>query len=196
MGNIFHPNGRIIGNLRIFCNQFPGHHGNIPGRCHMIRRIRQAAAIHKIRMVHPQALRPLIHLFYKGSFIARNILCHRDGRVVSGGDDNTFNQRFHRLDLSLLKEYLGAAHGFRVGAGRHLVLQMDFSRLERVENQDQRHNFRNAGRIPGLIRIFLIQHRSRRRLHQKRGRRTHLWARVRVPQYRNRRNQKQPYKHH
>ena len=93
----------------------------------MIRRICKAAAVHKPRALHAKACGPLVHHPHKGPLVSAYVLRHGHGGVVAGGDDDALDQCFHGLHLPLLQEYLGASHGFGVGAGHHLVVQTDLS---------------------------------------------------------------------
>ena len=125
MGDILHPDRRVVCDLRVFCDKFPGHQRDVPRRSHMFRGIRESTAVNELRVLHPQAFRPLIHHLHKSPLIASDKLSHCHRRVVAGGDDDALNQSFHGLDLALLQEHLGSAHGFRVGACHHLVCQTD-----------------------------------------------------------------------
>ena len=152
MGYIFHPYGRIIVDLRVLINQFPAHNRNIPGCGHVLRRIRQAAAVHKIRSRHSKACGTLIHHPYKFPFAPGYVLRHGHGRVISRGNDNALDQRFYCLDFPFLQKYLGAAHGFCIGTCNHFIRELDPSFRQSVKNKDQRHNLCDAGRRTLLIR--------------------------------------------
>ena len=115
---------------------------------------------------HAQACGPLVHQPHKLPLCARYVLRHGHGGVISRGDDNALDKSLHRLDLPLLQKYLGAAHGFGVGTGHHLVRQRDFSLRQGVENENQRHDLCHAGRGTLLVRPLLVDHLSRGGLHE------------------------------
>ena len=126
----------------------------------MIIRIRQAAAVLKMSAVHAQRLRFFIHPGDKFFFTARNELRHGHCRIISAGHRNTFDHGVHRLHFPFLQKNLGAAHGLRMGAGHHFILQLDVPSFQRFKNQQQRHDFGNAGRRTGSVRILFIDHSS------------------------------------
>lgn len=77
MGDIFHPNGTVIVDLRVFGNQLPGHKGNIIGSGHVVIHI-QSAAIDKICVFHAKPFCALVHLADKFLLTSPDMLCHGD----------------------------------------------------------------------------------------------------------------------
>ena len=170
MGDIFHPDRRVVCDLRILCDKLPRHEGDIPCCGHMFRGIRKSAAVNKFRVRHSESFCPLIHHLHECPLVPANKLRHGHRRVVSGGDDDAFDQCLHRLDLTLLQKHLGSAHGFRVSTCHHLVCQVDLSRLQGVKDQDQCHDLRDTSRISRLICVLLTDHGSRGCFHEDRRR--------------------------
>lgn len=170
MSDIFHPDRRVVCDLWVFCDKFPRHEGDIPCRGHMFRGIRKSAAVNKFCVLHSESFCPLIHHFHKSPLIAADKLRHGHRRIVSGSDDDAFDQGLHRLDLALLQKHLGSAHRFRMSACHHLVCQVDLSRLQGVKDQDQCHDLRDTGRISRLICVLLTDHGPRGCFHEDRRR--------------------------
>ena len=152
-------------NLRISGNQLPGHKRNVSGCSQMRGILCQAAAVHKMSAGHAQSCCPLIHHLDKCLLRACYVFRHGNRRIISRRNHNTFDQRFHCLNLSLLQKDLGTAHGFCISAGNHLICHFYFSLINSVKNQNQRHDFCNAGRTSLFIRLLLINNLSGRGLH-------------------------------
>ena len=167
MGNIFHPDSGIFQYLRIFCNQFPAHEGNVTGCCVVIRGICQPTAVHKMGILHSKTSRPLIHLPHKFLLAAPDMLCHRYTGVISRGDHNALDHSLHILGFPFLQKYLGATHRLSVSAGCYKVIHFQCTILQRIENQDQCHDLRNTCRTASCVRIFFVNHSTGTGFHQK-----------------------------
>ena len=178
MDNIFHPNFRIIINLRMLRHQFPGHNRHIPRRGIMLIGIRQAAAIFEMGIIHPKFLRPLVHQLHKFLFASRYVLCHCHAGIIPRCHRNTFYHRFQCLHLTFFQKNLGSSHGFGIGTGNNIVLQLNPSRVQMVEYNKQGHNFCDAGRAAPHIRFLLTNHLPRRSLHHKIRRGRHFRSRL------------------
>ena len=89
MYNSVHPDLRILIYIGIFGNQFSGHQGNIPGRCHMTIRV-QSITVFKDCIFHTKTFGTLIHLLDKGFFCSGNQLCHGHASVIGAGHDDAF----------------------------------------------------------------------------------------------------------
>ena len=167
MGNIFHPDGGILQNLRVFRHKLPAHDGNITGRCVMIRGIRKAAAILKMRIFHTKPGSPFVHTFHKLLLASRNVFRHGYTGVVSGGNDNTFDHGFHVLCLSFLQINLGTSHGFCISTGSNCVCHFQAAIFYGVKNENQSHDFGDTCRTASRIRIFGKNHRTGLRFHEE-----------------------------
>ena len=152
-------------NLRVFRHKLPAHDGNIPCGCIMIRGIRKAAAVFKMRIFHSQSGSPFVHPFHKFLLASGNVFCHGYTGVVSGGNDNTFDHSFHILCLPFLQVNLGASHGFGIGTGGNCVRHFQAAIFYGIKNKNQCHYFGDACRTAFRIRVFGKDHRSCLRLH-------------------------------
>ena len=121
-----------------------------------------------MRVVHPQLLGAGVHLLDEQLRHARDVLGHRDGRVVSARDADRLEQILHRDLLALRQKHLAAAHRRGVGAHGHGVVIADAPLVERLHRQQERHHLRHARRLELLVLIFGVEHLSRRLLHQQR----------------------------
>ncbi len=166
MCNIFHPDGAVIVDLGVFCDQLPGHQRDVIGAGHVSVHV-QAAAVDKGGLVHSKPSGALVHHADKFCFRSRDMFCHGDTGIVCTCDADTFQHSVDRLGFPGLQKYLGTAHAGGVFRDGHGVLRGNLSGRKRIEYQDHRHDFCDAGRVENFVGIFLVNNGSGRSFHQK-----------------------------
>ena len=159
--------------LRVFCDQLPGHNRNISCTCHMPLRV-QAITIDKRRICHPQPICPFVHPPDKFLFTAAYVFCHCHAGIICACHGNTLQHRVHRLRLPGFQKYLRSSHGCRIFRGRHFVLKLDAPSLQGIEDQQHGHNLCHTCRRPRRVCILLVNHRPCGSFHQDRRRRADL----------------------
>ena len=129
-------------------------------------RVIQPVCILEMCVFHAECLGAGIHLRDKRLLAACDKLGKRDGAVICRGDDHALDHLLHRHFLADLQIDLGAAHGCRVLADRHHVVELDLSRVDRLHHEQQRHDLGDRGGRQRLIRILFKQHAPGGRLHK------------------------------
>ena len=170
MGDILHPDRGVFQNFGIFQDQLPAHERDIVCGGVMPVGICKAAAVLEMSVFHSKTGSPLIHHFYEFLLASRDMLCHGDAGVVSGGDHNTFDKGFHTLGFPLFQIHLGATHGLGVSACCNRILKRKASLLQAVEYEQERHDLCNACGASSRILLFPADHSSGFRFHQNIGR--------------------------
>ena len=163
-----HPDGRVFFDL-LMGQKLPGHDGDIPRRRQMLRRVLpvvQAGTVDKMGVFHAQLRRAGVHFLHKGRLTARHMLRQRRGAVVGGADHHAFEHLVHAHLLAHLQIDLAAALGRSGLRGGHHVVPADAPAVQGLHDQQQRHDLRHRSRRQLFIRVFLIEYRSRRRVHQ------------------------------
>ena len=166
MSDIFHPDRRILKDLRIIQDQLPAHQGNVICCRIMFIRIRQSTAVDKMCIFHPKPFCPGIHLFYKSFLTSCDMFCHRNTGIISRCNDDALDHRLHILRLAFFQKNLRTAHGFRMCACRHSIGKFQASVFQVIEDQQERHDFCDTRRTPSGVFVFLIKNRFCLRLHQ------------------------------
>ena len=156
VGDIFHPDHRILMNLWIFCDEFPRHQCDISCGREVSVRI-QSVAVYEMSMFHSKPLGTFVHLLYKGLLTATDQFGHCHTGVVRTCHRNAFDHSFHALLFSRFQKHLGSAHGCRILGSRHLILQMDLSTLKSIKNEQKCHDLGHTRRRKLLVGLLLIE---------------------------------------
>ena len=125
-----------------------------------------------MRVLHPQLGRARVHPLDKRRLAPGDVLGKRRRAVVGRADDHALEHLIHAHLLADLQIDLTAALCRRSLRGRDHVVHRDPPLVERLHDEQQRHDLRHGRRGKTLVRVFFDQHRSGRRVHQDgRGRR-------------------------
>ena len=109
---------------------------------------------------HAQFRSTLIHLVRKGPFAASQMLGHGAGAVVGGGHGDGFHHVRHGHLLPGLQIDLASALGRRRFRGGNDVVPADLSAVDGLHDEQQGHDFRDAGRRQGLVGILFKEYRA------------------------------------
>ena len=134
----------------------------------MLRRVRlvvQPGAVDKMRLLHPQLRCPLVHELDECRLAAGYMLRQCRGAVVGRGDDDGLEHIPQRQLLSRFQIDLAATLGRRGVRGRYRVVPTDLAAVQRLQDQEQRHDFRYAGRGQPCVGILLPEDRPRGGVH-------------------------------
>ena len=165
MRNVFHPDRRIFKNLRVVQNQFPAHKCNIIRRRIMIIGICQTTAVNKMCILHSQLICPFVHLLHKVLLAARDMLCHRNTRIIARSHYDAFDHGFHILCFSLFQKHLGATHGSGMCTCRHRIGKTQISTFQMIKDQKKCHDLCNTCRTSSGIFVLFIKNGFGLRLH-------------------------------
>ena len=167
-----HPDGRVFLDPLVL-EKLPRHERDVIRRRQMLSRIRpvvQTGAVHKVRVRHAKLLRPLVHHAHERAFAAGDVLRQCAGAVVGGGHNDRFEHLRQRQLLIFLQIDLTPALGGGLGRGRHGVVPRDPAVLQRLHDEQQRHDLRDASRRELFVAVLLVENFSGRFFHQDRRR--------------------------
>ena len=85
--------------LRIFCNQFTRHQGNVIGCGQMSVNI-QSATVDEGGVFHAEFFCPLVHSCNEFLFRACNVFCHCHAGIIRTCHGDTFDHGVHILGFS------------------------------------------------------------------------------------------------
>jgi len=169
-----HPDGRVLSDL-VVPQKLARHERDVVGGREMLRRIRlvvEARAVDKVRVGHAELGRALVHELHKRALAARDMLGQRGRAVVGRGHHDRFEHVPERHLLVFLEIDLASSLGRGGRRGRHFVVPAYFTLIQRLHDEQQRHDLRDARGRQLLMVVLLIEQRPRRGVHQNsRGRR-------------------------
>ena len=120
----------------------------------MLIGICQPTAVCKMCVVHSETGCTKIHLIYKFFFCAGNKFCHGYACIISGCNNDTFDQCFYSLYFTFLEKDLRSAHGFCVGTCCNRIIQRNVFIMKLIKNKDQCHDFCDTRRASAGVFIF------------------------------------------
>ena len=138
------------------------------------RLVIQARAVDKVGVLHAQLHGPLVHPFHKGRLAAGHGFGQGCGAVVGRGDHHGFEHLVHGHLLALFQIDLAAALGCGGSAGRHRLVPGQPPLVQRLHDQQQRHDLGDAGGPQAFVAVLFIEDLPRGRVHQNGRRRRHL----------------------
>ena len=110
--------------------------------------------------------RPFVHHFNERRLSSRHVLGKSQSRVVCGGYHHAFHQILNAHLLALFKIYLRAAHRTGVSACGHGIGKGYFPAVYRLHNEKQSHHLGYRRRRQRFVRVHLVKHLARFRLHK------------------------------
>ena len=148
-------------------DQLARHQRNITGRGE-VSLGRKAGAVDKVRVVHAQLLRTLVHAGNKRLLASGQMLAQRHGCVVARNHAHCLDQLLHAHLLSLFQPDLAAAHGGGVSRAGHRIVVGQRAGIDRLHRQQQRHHLGDAGRLARRVFVLCVKHRAGALFHQQR----------------------------
>ena len=106
--------------------------------------IGQAVGIGEVRVGEPELLGLGVHRGHEGVLGAAQMLGHRGGRVVGGGDGHALEQRAQRRGLAGPQAHAIARGEGRAMAHQHRVLPLRAPGVERLAGEVERHELDEA----------------------------------------------------
>jgi hypothetical protein len=123
-----------------------------------LRGIGQAVGIGEVRMGEPQLLGLRVHGGHEGFLGAAQMLGHRGGRVVGGGDGHAFEQRAQWRGLAALEAHAVARREGRAVAHQYRILPLRAPGVERLAREVEGHELDEARGGVVLGRLLRVEH--------------------------------------
>ena len=144
-------------------------------RCRHLRVIGQSGRIDVSGAAHAERMRLLRHQFRELTFVAAEILGDRDGGVVGGFCHHRLDRVFDGDALPGLEAKLGRRLLGSVCGNPELRVQSDLAGIEPLEEQIERHDFGQRGRMPRPIGVGRVQYVTGGAVHYNRGERRRIY---------------------
>ena len=126
-------------------------------------------AVEKVRVVHAELLRPLVHACNKGLLAAGKMFAERDRCVVAGNDAHGFDEVFDTHLLALFEPDLTAAHRGCVSRACDGIVIRERAGVDGLHREQQRHHLRDARALARRVLVLGVEHGAGLLFHQESG---------------------------